>query len=105
MYRLLFVVLIGIVISCSKEKPTPVVYEPLQPTYVSHRYKDRLTKVQLVARINTFISNADSFIQPKYDVIVYRIFYKTHDYLNNEITASGLVYIPEIERYFLPVVC
>jgi hypothetical protein len=33
MYRLLFVVLIGIVISCSKEKPTPVVYEPLQPTY------------------------------------------------------------------------
>lgn len=93
-----------IIVSCSKEKTNPIVYEQLGPTYVSHRYKDKLTTAQLISRINAFIPNADSFIHPKYDVTAYRIFYKTHDYQNNEITASGLVFVPEIKNYYLPVV-
>ncbi len=105
MFRIFIIVLLGFWVACSKEKKTPVIYEELQPTYISHRYKDKLTTSQLVARINSIIPNADSFIQPKYDVIVYRVFYKTHDYQNNEITASGLIYIPEIQNYFVPVVC
>ena len=96
--------------ACSKQETKPVVdppvfYETLGNTYISHRYKDRLTTAQLRARINGFFPNADTFIHPRYDVIVYRVFYKTHDYKNNEITASGLVYIPEIENYYVPLVC
>ena len=91
-------------ISCSKVNNTNP-YEELQATYVSHRYKDKLTTTQLISKVSTFIPNADSFIHPKYDVTVYRVFYKTHDYQNKEIIASGLVYFPEIRNYFLPVVC
>ncbi len=91
-------------ISCSKVNNTNS-YEVLQETYVSHRYKDKLTTTQLVSKLSSFISNADSFVHPKYDVTVYRVFYKTHDYQNNEIIASGLIYFPEIRNYFLPVVC
>lgn len=105
MNRFILLFFIGLFASCLKEETTPVVYEKLGDTYVSHRYKDRLTTAQLLSRINGFISNADSFIQPKYDVIVYRVFYKTHDYQNKEITASGLIYIPEIKNYYVPVVC
>lgn len=105
--QLLFIVAIILFISCKKEeKPvTPVQYETLGDTYISHRYKDRLTTTQLVARLNSIVPNADSFIHPQYDVIVYRIFYTTHDYQNQEVTASGLVYVPEITNYFVPVVC
>ncbi len=96
-----------IIFSCKKTSVPvpPVVYETLGETYISHRYKDRLTTTQLTARLNSILPNSDSLIHPKYDVIVYRIFYKTHDYKNNEITASGLVYIPEIEDYYVPLVC
>lgn len=96
-----------IIFSCKKTSVPvpPVVYETLGETYISHRYKDRLTTTQLTARLNSILPNSDSLIHPKYDVIVYRIFYKTHDYKNNEITASGLVYIPEIENYYVPLVC
>lgn len=91
-------------ISCSKVNNTNP-YEVLQETYVSHRYKDKLTTTQLVSKLSSFVSNADSFVHPKYDVTVYRVFYKTHDYQNKEIVASGLIYFPEIRNYFLPVVC
>ena len=103
---LLFVVSL-IIFSCKKTSAPapPVVYETLGETYISHRYKDRLTTTQLTARLNSILPNSDSLIHPKYDVIVYRIFYKTHDYKNNEITASGLVYIPEIKDYSVPLVC
>jgi len=96
-----------IIFSCKKTSVPvpPVVYETLGETYISHRYKDRLTTTQLTARLNSILPNSDSLIHPKYDVIVYRIFYKTHDYKNNEITASGLVYIPESEDYYVPLVC
>ena len=104
-YKWLLLGFVLLFISCHKETITPIVYEQLGATYISHRFKDNLTTTQLISRINTFIPNADSFIHPKYDVIVYRVFYKTHDYQNNEITASGLVYVPEIKNYYLPVVC
>lgn len=93
--------------SCKKTLPEnpSIVYETLGNTYVSHRYKDRLTTTQLKDRLNAIYPNADTFIQPLYDVIVYRVFYKTHDFQNNEIIASGLIYIPEIKNYYCPVVC
>lgn len=94
-----------IFLSCSKidVKNNPNSY--LQSTYVSHRFKDKLTTSQLLSRLNAFVSNPDSLVHPKYNVTAYRIFYKTHDYQNKEITASGLVYIPEIKNYTVPVIC
>ncbi len=102
---ILFFSCVTILFSCKKEKNIAVTYERLDNTYISHRYKDKLTTAQLLSRINTFIPNADSFIHPQYDVTVYRVFYYTHNYQNNLITASGLIYVPEIINYFVPVVC
>ncbi|MFN8236753.1 MAG: hypothetical protein U0T77_01165 [Chitinophagales bacterium] len=79
-------------------------YLPPPETYVSHQYKDKLTTTQIIARISRYIPTAGSLFQPKYDVSVYRVFYKTHDYENKEIIASGLIYIPELNYYFLPLI-
>ncbi len=94
--------------SCSKEEINNSIIEPsatLGDTYISHRFKDQLKTTQLISRLSLIFPNADSLVHPKYDITVYRIFYKTHDFQNNEITASGLVYVPEITRHHVPIVC
>ncbi|HMW13667.1 MAG TPA: lipase family protein [Chitinophagales bacterium] len=101
-------IIIGVfgIIACKENNintSAPDAY--LGNTYISHRYKDRLSAVQLIDRLSAVYPNADSLIRAQYDVTVYRIFYKTHNFQNQEISASGLVYIPEIRHYFAPVVC
>lgn len=105
MIRFLSIIFFIFIVSCSKEKSPAIKYQVLGATYVSHRFKDELTTLQIISRLSNFVPNPDSFAQPKYDVIVYRVFYTTHDYLNRPITASGLVYVPKISDYFVPVVC
>jgi hypothetical protein len=103
MYRLLILLLSGFLLSCSSEQNTNPFSDP-PVTYRSHQFKDKLTGTEITERISNYISGADTLLQPKYDVTVYRVFYTTHDYQQNEITASGLVYIPEINRHFLPLI-
>lgn len=108
MKRFFIIVFLFLILSCSKEKKTTIPkieYQTLDTTYKSHRFKDELTTTQIISRLNNFVANPDSFAQPKYDVIVYRIFYTTHDFLYRPITASGLVYVPKITNYFVPVIC
>lgn len=101
--RFYFISIVSQFISCTKNDFVDPY--PLPPvTYVSHQYKDKLTATQIINRISAYIPNADSLFQSKYDVSVYRVFYKTHDYENKEIIASGLIYIPELNYYFLPVI-
>ncbi len=108
MNRFFIIAILFFILSCSKENKTTISkieYQTLAATYKSHRFKDELTTQQIISRLSNFVSNPDSFAQPKYDVIAYRIFYTTHDYLNRPITASGLVYVPKISNYFVPVIC
>jgi hypothetical protein len=106
--RFIFILLFILSTSCSKEEINNSIIEPsatLGDTYISHRFKDQLKTTQLISRLNLIFPNADSLVNPKYDITVFRIFYKTHDFQNNEITASGLVYVPEITRHHVPIVC
>ena len=77
-----------ICLSCSKIEVKNNSVSFLQSTYVSHRFKDKLTTAQLISKIKTYIPNSDSIVHPKYDVTAYRIFYKTHDYQNKEIIVQ-----------------
>lgn len=103
LFKSIFSGVVFLTLSCTKSGFIDP-YPPPPVTYISHQYKDKLTTAQIINRISTYIPNAGSLFQPKYDVSVYRVFYKTHDYENKEITASGLIYIPELNYYFLPVI-
>lgn len=91
-----------LILSCSKEDTVRITESP--STYLSHQFKDQLTAAQIAVRIGTYIPGAEQFLQTKYDVTVYRVSYKTHDLHNQEITASGLIYIPSLQYYNLPVI-
>src|SRR4051812_29199241 len=96
--------IIGVLlISCSK-KDTAVNFSIPPSTYKDHQYKDKLTASEIVLRIQNYIPNAASFLHAQYDVTVFRIFYNTHDFENHSIVASGLVYVPGLPYYSLPVI-
>lgn len=105
-YVCLFFAASSIFFSCKKETTaTNTTTAILENTFINYRFKDKLTTAQLVSKLSVVYPNIDSIIQPKYDVTAFRIFYKTHDFQNHEITASGLVYVPEIVNYKCPVIC
>lgn len=90
-------------LSCSSKNN----FNPLgssSSTYIEHQFKDKLTIAQITDRISTYIPNASSFLHPLYDVTVYRVTYQTHDHKGNELQASGMVYIPNIQYAFLPII-
>lgn len=90
-------------ISCTKGNHANISNTSPQ-TYYDHQFKDKLTAQQIVERISAYIPAADTLLHTKYDVTVYRVFYKTHDYQNHELIASGLVYVPELKYFYLPVI-
>lgn len=102
-HRFYILLLCSLLLSCSKVNNSNPFSEP-PITYVSHQFKDRLSSSEITDRISHYIPDANSLLHTQYDVTVYRVFYKTHDYKNNELIASGLVYIPEVRHYFLPVI-
>ncbi|HNM31865.1 MAG TPA: lipase family protein [Chitinophagales bacterium] len=105
-YVFLFFVAAVLFSSCNKETTAPDSPLPiLENTFINYRFKDKYTTAQLVSKLSVVYPNIDSVIQPKYDVTAFRIFYKTHDFQNHEVIASGLVYVPEIVNYKCPVVC
>lgn len=89
--------------SCSKKNDATQFSIP-SSTYKDHQFKDKLTTSDIVARIQAYIPSADTFLHPKYDVTVYRVFYNTHDFENHPLVASGLIYVPDLRYYYLPVI-
>ncbi len=91
-------------VACSKNNADNPPYVVPPDTYITHQFKDRLIAAAITTKLGSYFNNADSFLNCKYDVTAYRVTYTTHDYTGAEIKASGLVYIPDIRYYFVPLV-